>query len=206
MTMITFTSFDPTLVVGYFNAFVSCIRVDVSSHEVVIAQGLDCLQCCLQCFLNTTSHLSATNPTSSILKDVCQDYVKIFPAYTKLHDHQSYHIVKTACCLFVPHEYQSFHWSNYNPSPNEHTTVTHNLANIFEFKPQRTEKVNVYHFVLCFVLHSLSLYPLPSMSIIANCLSIIVIDLGCNVPETRTIVLDERYGCIWQVNTTLTPN
>jgi len=205
-TMTVFTGFDPTLIADCFNTFVSCIRVGVNNHEVVIVQGSEQLaMLSAQCFFNTTSHLLVTDPTSNFLKDMRQRYIKIFPAQVKFHGHQSYHTMQAAHCLFVRRqERRSFQWSDYKPSAHEHTIVAHSLVKVAQFK--YWQQLKVPRLILRFALHSLSQDPPPPISVIADCLSIIAIDLGCDISDTGAMVSDERYVRIWQVNTTLTLN
>jgi len=192
-TMTAFTGFDPTLVAGCFNAFLSCIRINFHSCEVAIVQGSEQLALVsARCFIITSSHLLATDPTSSILKDVHQCFRETFPAFVP--GHQSYNTVNAAQYLLFQHrEYQSFQWSDYQPSPHEHTMVAHNLLKVAQFGFQRTQEPKVSCKILSFALHSLSLDPPPPTSVIADCLSIIAIDLGCDIPDTGTMVSDQRY-------------
>jgi len=182
-TIKVLTGFDHTLVTGCFNTFLSCVRIGVGNHEVVVVQESEELaMLSAQYFIIATSHLLATDPTSSILRDVHQHYINIFPASVDLHGHQSYHTVNTAHCLLVQHqERRSFWWSNYQPSSYEHTMVAHNLLQIAKFRSQRTQKPKVPCLILRFALHSLSLDPLPPTSVIVDCLSIIAIDLGVTI-------------------------
>ena len=100
--MTTLAKFDPTLVMDCFNAFLSCIKVDVENHEVAMVQGLEQLATVSAlCFFNTISHLLVMDPTSNILKDVHQCYRKVFPFGVHFHGHQSYHTVNVARCLLV---------------------------------------------------------------------------------------------------------
>ena len=146
------------------------------------------------CLFSTISHLLVVNPTSNILEDIHQRYLKIFPTIINFHGHQSYHTVKAAHCLLVQSwEHQSFLWSDYKPSTHEHAVVAYNLLKIAQVKYQRTQKVKVPRFILRFALHSLSLDPPPSPSIVVDCLSIIAIDLGCDMADTGNITLGERY-------------
>ena len=46
--------------------------------------------------------------------------------------------------------------------------------------------------ILNFALHSLSIFPLPLKPVVTDCLSIIAVDLDCDVPNTGTTTLDER--------------
>ena len=71
---------------------------------------------------------------------------------------------------------------------------------------QQTQHRKVLRWILRFALESLSLNPLPPTSVIADCLSIIAIDLGCNVSDTGLMTLDERCVHFVQTTTTLTLN
>ena len=201
-TMMTLTNFDPTLVADCFNAFISCIKVSLNNHEVVITQELEQLAAVAAlCFFNTISHLLVMDPTSSVLEDIRQRYIKVFSAQAYSRGHQSYHTVNAACCLFIRRrERQFFQWSDHQPSAYEHTIIAHNLVKLARFRYQRTPQAKVPRFILRFALYSLSLSPPPSTSVVANCLSIIAIDLGCDVADVGTTTLDERCAFIrWTV-------
>ena len=189
----TLADFDSTLISDCFDAFVSCITV--GNHEVVIMQGLEELATVSAlCLFSTISYLLVVNPTSNILEDIHQRYLKIFPTPVNFHGHQSYYTAKAAHCLLVQsQERLSFLWSDCNPSTHEHTVVACNLLKIAQVKYQRSQKVKVPRFVLRFALHSLSLDPPPLPSIVVKCLSIIAIDLGCDMSDTGNTTLGERY-------------
>jgi hypothetical protein len=57
---------------------------------------------------------------------------------------------------------------------------------------ERTQQRKTPRWILRFALDSLSLDP-PPTSVVADCLEIIAIDLGCDVSNITT--LDERYIC-----------
>jgi len=68
--------FDPALVAYCFNVFVGC--VNTNDREVVVTQGLEPLATASAvCFFHTVSHLSIIDPTSGVLKDISQRYIKI---------------------------------------------------------------------------------------------------------------------------------
>jgi len=96
-------------------------------------------------------------------------------------------------------ERQSFQWSDYEPSADEHATVAHNLVKLARFENQRVQQVKVPRFLLRFAFHSLSLDPLPP-SIVTDCLSIIAIDLGCDVPA---VMSGGRYVCVRRLDAAL---
>jgi len=194
-TVMPLTDFDPTLVADCFDAFVSCVGAGADNHGVVIIQGLEELATVSAlCFFNTASHLLVTDPTSSVLEDVRQRYLKVSSAQTSLSGHQAYHTMCAAGSLLTQRrERQSFRWGDYRPSAHEQAIVAHNLVKLAQSEYQRTQQVKVPRLILRFALHSLSLDPSPPTSVIADCLSIIAIDLGCDVSNMGS---DERCVCV----------
>ena len=207
-TMTTFASFYPTLVMDCFNTFLGCVKVNPETYEVVIIQGLEQLAVTSAlCLFNTHSHLLATDPTSSIVEDVHQCYIKVFSLYADFHGHQFYHAMNVIRCLFVPcEERRDFLWSNYKPYTDEHAIVSCNLVKVAQFGYQRAQKAKVPRCVLRFALYSLSLNPLPPTPVVADSLLIIAIDLGCDLSDIGTVAPDKRYVHISEMTTALTPN
>ena len=197
-TMMTFADFPPTIVADCFNTFVGCVNVD--DHKVGIVQGLEQLAAVSAlCFFSTLSHLLALDPASSVLEDVRQRYTKVFPPQAHFDGHQFCHTLNTIHVFFVGYWIpqwgpRSFRWTAYDPSGHEHTIVAHNLLKVALFGYQRTQRKKVPRWILRFVLHSLSLDHLPPVSVIADCLSIVAIDLGCDISDTRTMTSDERWA------------
>ena len=185
------TPFDPTLVTYCFNVFVSCINV---GSEVAVIQGLEQLATVsAQCFFHTISYLSIMDPTSSVLRDVYQNYNKVFPANINFHGHQFSHTMNAIHRVFIQSlGNQSFRWEDYGPL-DEHATVAQALVKLAWFGYKRTSQRKVPRVTLRFALHSLSLDPPPPTPIIADCLSIIAIDLYCNGPNIEATAPDERY-------------
>ena len=180
-TVTTLAGFDPTIVADCFNAFVGCISVN--DHEVVIVQGLEQLAAVSSlCFFSTVSHLLALDPASSVLEDVRQRYAKIFPRQAHFRGHQFFHTLKVIHGSFtgyrMPQEgARYFRWTAYEPSGHEHTIVARILLRVALFGYQETRRMRVPRWILRFVFHSLSQdYP-PPPSVVADCLSIIAIDL-----------------------------
>ena len=202
-TMTALPNIDPTLVMDCFDTFVGCVKVD--SHSVLAVQGLGQLAAASALgLLNTLSNLLAIDPTSRVLDDLRRRYAKVFPARAIFRDHQFRHVMNVIRCLLVPSEQRRrFWWNDYEPSAHEHAMVSHNLANLARFGYKRTQRVKVPRWILRFALYSLSLDPPPPTSVIADCLSIIAIDLGLNVGSTA---LDERYAYIRRMNIILIQN
>jgi len=180
--MTELADFDPTLVNDCFNAFIGCINV--SGHGIVVIQGLEELAAVsAQCFFSTVSHLLVMDPTSSVLEEVYQHYLKIFPFPTNFHGHQFYHTMNAVHYLYIkPQRYRLLYWNSYKPSTHEHTVFAQNLAKVAQFRYQKMER-KIPCFLLRFALYSFSLDPPPSTSVIAHCLSIVATDLGCDVPD-----------------------
>ena len=196
-TMTTLTGSEPTIVIDCFNAFVGCVTVN--DRKVVVAQGSERLAAVSAlCFFNAVSHLFVLDPTSSTLKDVRRRYTKVFPTRTRFHVHQVCHILNAIHDLFTRPQLasRSFQWATYEPSVYERIIVARNLVKAALLGYQRTQRAKVPRWILRFAFHSLSLDPLPPTSVIADCLSIVAIDLGCDISYTRTMESDERWAPI----------
>ena len=192
-TMTMLANSDPTIVVDCFNVFVSCFKVN--DHKVVVMKGMERLAAVSTlCFFNTVSHFYVLDPTLGILEDVRRRYTKIFPTQAHFHVHQFSHILNAIHDLFTQPQWasQSFQWATYEPSTYERIAVAHNLTKVALLGYQGMQRAKVPRWILRFAFHSLSLDPLPPTSVVADCLSIIAIDLGCDISNTRTIESDER--------------
>jgi hypothetical protein len=209
-TMMTLGNFDPTLVSGCFDVFIDCIKVDVNNRKVVITQGLEQLATVsAMCFLRTYHHLSVMNPNSVVLEDVRQRYRRVFsptinfdfsglPFYytmTKIHS--------LANRRWNPRRIQ---WGESRPSAQEWISFTRGIAEVAQEIYQRPQYGKAPRWILRFALHSLSLEPLPPTSVVADCLSIIAIDLGCDVSSTGFTTSDERCVRMSQMTVSLTLN
>ena len=197
-TMMPLADFDPTLVAVCFNVFIGCVKV--ANHTAVITKGLEQLATAsAMCVLRTFSHLSVADPMSGVLADVCQHYNTVFPSETYFKEFSFYHTLGAIHRQFHPgerHRQQAgIEWQDYKPSSHEHIVFAHALAKLARSEYQRRErcKEKVPRWILRFALHALSLDPLPSTSVVVDCLSIIAIDLDCDIPNTGITSADERY-------------
>jgi len=192
-TMMTLADFHPALVLGCFNVFVDCIKVDVSNHKVLILQGLEQLAAVsAMCFLRTFHQLSVADPSSSVLKDVCKRYNRIFPPETDFDELPFYYTITKIHALanqsWNPRHIQ---WGDCTPSTQESISFTRSVVEVAQVVHRRMRHQKMPRWTLRFVFHSLSLDHTPT-SAIADCLSIIAIDLGCEVSTTGFTMLDER--------------
>ena len=200
-TMTALAGFDPALVSACFDILAS--RVVVAGGKTIIAEGKEELaEVSALCCLRTLSHLAIVDPTLGVLEDVRQRYTRSFPLKTNFEDFPS-------CRSFgaihnILHSSQrNIQWRGYKLPSDDQVTLAHSLAELAHshapgttqstwhrlLRTTRHEKVP--RWILRFALHHLSQDPPPSTSVIADCLSIIAIDLGCTVPNT--VAPDERY-------------
>ena len=201
-TMTMPAEFNPVIVTDCFNVFIGCI-----SKEVVIVRGLEQLAAVSAvCFLRTFRHLSVTDPTSSILKDVCRQSRRVFPSVASFDppasdDLTMYFVRESIWCALCRQLRQ------YGPSTQEHVLVTREMAEAAQVEYQRTQHIGVPYWNRWFAYRSLSLDPLPPMSIVANCLLIIAINLGCVTSDTgSTTSENERCVHVLQIIVALTLN
>lgn len=181
---------DPTLVVDCFNIFLS--GVNVSKGRVAITQGLEQLtMASARCFFHTFCLLMVANPTLSALEGICQHYCRVFPHkidFTSLPSHYSMVVIEA----LVRRDWSPYPlWRNNNrPPDHEYILFTQDIAMIAQAQYQQEQ--HVPNWIFNFAFNSLSLDPLPSSSVVANCLKIIAIRLGCDVWDM--ITLDDRYA------------
>jgi hypothetical protein len=209
-TMVTLSSPDSTLVSGCFDVFIDCIKVNVNTHNFVVIQGLEELAAVsAMCFLRTFHHLLVMDPTSPVLEDVRQRYSGIFPSGTVFNfTNLPFCSTMIMICSLADRSWhpRCTRWGRWRPSAQECISFTRGMAEIVQAKYQQMRHRKVPRWALRFALLSLALEPLPPASVVADCLSIIAIDLGCEVPSTGFAVSDERSVSISQISTTLTLN
>ena len=194
VTMEVLPDFDPTLVEGCFGVFIGCITV--RDRKVAIVQGLEELATLsATCFLRTFHHLSLMNPTSSVLADLRQRYNKIFPFGVEFWSLSFYPTMAKIHDLLN----SDVRWGNYKPFTQGHIPAAWDMAEAARVGYQKTRHKKVPRRTLHFAFRSLSLDPPPPASVIASCLSIIAIDLGCDVSNIR--FMDQR--CVHILQTTI---
>ena len=194
LTMTTLSEINSTLVVDCFNILFGCIRV--TDGKAVITQGTEELApTAALCCLHTLSHLTVTDPTLSALGNTHQQYIRAFSPETDFSTLPFSYALKPIHWILHQNDELAYNWApkweDYELSSNEHTTVAHALTKIVQFWYQEYRRPWKPHWHLLFVLHSLSQSPLPSTSVVVDCLSIIAIALGCS--PLNTIALDKRY-------------
>ena len=202
VTMTVLAGLDPTLVADCFNVFVGC--VSFSDGKLEIMEGLEQLATVsASCFFRTFHHLWVIDPTSAVLADLRRRYNRVIPFWTDLSGLPSCHTIVMTHALVHErwsrcHELQ---WGGYRPSDQEYIQFAQHMIEISRAKYQRRQRashqgdmlmnIRVPRWILRFALHSLSLDPPPPTSVVADCLTIVAIDLDCDVPNI--VASDERY-------------
>ena len=206
MAMGVLPDFDPSLVANCFGVFIGCINV--GNHKVVIMHGLEELATLsAMCFLRTFHYLLIMDPTSNVLEDVRRRHDRIFPLGTDFGSLQFYYAMAKIHGL-INQTWDSRHvrWDNYRPSTQEYIPVAQDMAEAARVEYQKSQHRKVPRWILHFAFCSLSLDPPPPTPVVIDCLSIIAVDLGCDVSNIGSATLDERCVRVLQKTIILTSN
>ena len=201
MAMVVLADFDPTLVLDCFTIFIGCINVN--NRKVVIThESEELATISAACFLRTFHHLSITDPTSHVLVDLRQRFNRVFPFGPDFRGLPFYRTMAKIHSLVNPH----VQWGNFRSPVRRRISAARDMVRAAQAGYQKTQHRKVPRWTLRFAFHSLSLDPLPPTPIIVDCLSIIAIDLGCDVSNTGAASLDERCVLIPRMTANLTSN
>lgn len=201
-TTMELTGLDPALVTDCFNVFAGCVIF--SDHKLVIVQGLEQLATIsIRCFFRTLHHLSVAHPTSMVSADLRRRFKTIFPSEFDFTDSPfNSTIVMTRILIGPARNHRNIQWQNYRPPSQEHILFSQYMVQAARVGYQRTRSRKVPRWILRFALQSLSLDPRSPTSVVADCLTIIAIDLDCDVSNVTTS--NERCVLIQWVPTFLT--
>lgn len=189
MVVVELGEFDPTLVVDCFNLFIG--GINVNDGRLAVKQELEKLaKASAGCFCRALYRLTATDPTSSILEDIHQRYHRVFPHGIDLAGFPSHHSLIMVDALIRRDWGPRPFWNNDDKPPNhEYIPFAQDMAQLAQAEYQ--QELIIPNWILSFAFNSLSLDPLPSVSVVADCLKIIAIHLGCDVSNTTTLA--NRY-------------
>lgn len=190
-TMMELPCLGSTLAGSCFSILVYCVKV--YGHNVVVDKGREQLaESSALCFLRTLSHPRSFNTTR-----VRRAYNKTFPLGARFDDLPSHQTFRTIHRVLNPDVERALRpkieWRGYNPSTHEHATFARALLELAcsEYRGNgHRRKVSCW--ILRFALHSLSFDPLPSTSVVIDCLSAIAIDMGCDFISTGIVTPNER--------------
>ena len=185
--------FHPTIVADCFNTFVGCISI-TNSKVVMKEPGLEPLATeAANGFYSTLHHITTMDPSSGTLMDLRRRYNEIFSSevdFTGLPFHSTMTKIHALAGLFGnPRDIQ---WSSRRMSVQEYIPSAQRMAKVAqETYQQRTQDRKVPRWTLHSALYFLSLGPLSPTSVVADSLTVVAVDLGCDV--SGIIVSDERY-------------
>ena len=188
-TMTISADFDPAIVMDCLDVLIGYINV---GEEAVVRGSEQLATVSAICFIRTFDHLSVTNPTSSVLKDVCRRFRRVFPSMTRsVRDPSAGSVIFFVNKLI--YRALGVQSSDYRPPTQERVLATREMAEAAQVEYHRARHGEVPSWILSIAYHSLPLDPLPPMSIVANCLLIFAIDLGCVISDIGfTTSEDER--------------
>jgi len=141
--------------------------------------------------------LSGIDPTSVTLRDMRKRYLTVIPPKANFEGLLCYHTINAIHAVFVSSSGRGFfELKNYMPRTREHIFFANTLVRIAHNGELHGK---VPRWVLRFVIHSLDRSPQPPMEVIADCLTTIAIDLGCEISEGDVRNPDKRYVCLAQL-------
>lgn len=179
---------NPALAIIYLDVLLGCITVNKNQ----VTEGPNMGQAIRAASLCLLRALPDVDPKLKLVHDIHQGYMRAIPNYANFDGLSSYHVISAIHALFISRqERYLFGWMDYKPCSQEHTFFTNTLVQVAHKARDCWGKVP--RWTLRFVLHSLALDPPPSTSVIADCLSIIAIDIGCDISSPRAVTPDERY-------------
>ena len=188
-TMPEVACFDPSLMVSCFNIFVGCLNI--TDNTPVVVQGLEQLATFSSRFLfQTLRHFCITDPTSNTLEDLRRRYNKVFSSgWADLKDLPFRYTMIGVHILVTQHPKPPGwfkRWKDDRPSAQEHIQLAWCIAEVAQLGYRQTQHEKVPRWTLRFALDSLSMDPPPPPSVVADCLKIIAIDLGCDISNIMT--------------------
>ena len=208
-TMIPDDSNPSQFVTNWFDIFLKCIQV--TNGNVTILQSLERLAETSSLFcLHMLSDVVVADPMPKVLEHIRQQFTRTFPSKTNFGNHPVSHPLGVIHNVFCSSHTESLEniflaegpmgplaprvvrwrlqWDNYRPSGSDHAVVARALVKFAQFEYKRSgERAKVPRWLLRFALHSLSQDPPPSPSVVFDSLSIVAIDLECNVPDGVTV-------------------
>ena len=148
-----------------------------------------------RCFFRTLHHCLTTDPTSNTLIDLRRRYNGVFPLDISVSDLPFPHIM-SMIHVMVNGDLRHRHciqWHDDRSSARERIPLAQSIVEVAQSMCQQTQHAKVPCWILRFALNFLSLDPPSPISVIADCLTTIAVDLSCDDPNITA--LDERCVC-----------
>jgi len=130
--------------------------------------------------------------------DLYQQYKSVFPPMDMLSNLPFYHTITAVHSLITGDSPDHLNWDGVDPSTPENLWLAHNFVKIAWYQKNKDlgtgNKDQVDRWILRFSRHYLLLDPEPPLSVTADCLSIVAIELGCNISQSDVMDQDKRYA------------
>jgi len=136
--------------------------------------------------------LAGANLGSAAFVDIRERYNAVIPPHADFEGLLCYHAISAIHATLVDaQETQTISWMDYKPHTQEYIFFANTLARVAHKVPR---------WALRFAAHSLSQDPLSPPSAIIDCLTVIAINLGCDIPEGDVRNLHKRYRLLVQLH------
>jgi len=194
-SVLALPGFENVIIMDCLNLLISCVSVTDGAGVMVIRGSEVLAEMAATCLLRALSHTLIGHPVSDILEDVYRRYKSAFPSVDKLQDLPFHHTITAIHSLITGDSPDDFDWNGVDPSTPESPSLVHNFVKIAWHRKKLGLEGhgNVPHWILHFSFHSLLWDPEPPVLVVANCLSIAAIELGCVIPQSDVMKLDKRY-------------
>jgi len=179
---------DPALAVIYLDVLLSC--TDVNGSQVAARPGSERAAGVASMYLLCA--LSGVGPKSTVVEDIRRRYIGVIPLEADFEGPFCHAMVAIHALSFSSWERRPFEWMDYIPFAREDVSFADTLVRVAH---NRRQYGKVPRWVLRFALRSISQDPQPPTSVVADCLTIIAIDLDCDVSSVKSVAPDER--CVY---------
>jgi len=194
-SILMLSGFKTVIATDCFKVFIGCLHV--TDDRAAVIRGCEQLAAtAAMCLLHAISRLLREDPRSNILKDMDQQYNRIFPPAADFRGLPFCHTIHVVHNFFHRRDHaKGLSWKGVDPSAPGNLLLAQYLASIAGYCYTRPGLGGrkVPRWVLRFSLHSLLWDPEPPVSVVADCLMVVAIDLGCDISENDVRNLDKRY-------------
>jgi hypothetical protein len=197
-SILSHPGFDDGIVADCLNVLISCVSV-ADGGRVVVTRGSEQLaRMSAMCLLRALSHRLVEQPLSSITRDLQQRYKRVFRSMDVLSDLPFRHTIAAIHRLITGDSPDRLSWIDMGPSTPEIRWLAHNFVKIAWYQKNLglENQNNVDRWILRFSRYYSSYLlsnPEPPMPVVADCLSITAIGLGCDISRDHIMDQDKRY-------------
>ena len=139
-------------------------------------------------FFRTLSQLTTMDQTSGHQAELQRLYNEVLPSevdFTDLPFHST--MIKIHALAGRFGNPRDIRWYRQRLSIQEHISFAQRMVQAAQEGYRHTQHRKVHRWILRSSVYPLSLGPLASASVIADCLTIVAIDLGCDIPSIATV-------------------